>query len=183
VTRLKHSERSLTESNRRLTVLATTDELTGLPNRRMLSEQLSLALARARRGGLAVALLSVDLDGFKSVNDSLGHAYGDQLLVEVARLLRAGARDTDVVARNGGDEFLVVLADLDVEDASSTVATVVERIERLLSSPVLVGPVELRADASIGVAIYPLDAREEDDLLRAADEAMYRRKQAAITVA
>ena len=183
VTRFKRSERNLTETNRQLTVLATTDELTGLPNRRMLAEQLSLALARARRGGLAVALLSIDLDGFKSVNDSLGHAYGDQLLVEVARLLRAGARDTDVVARIGGDEFVVVLADLDVQEATGTVATVVERIEGLLSSPVSVGPVELRADASIGVAIYPLDAREQEDLLGAADAAMYRRKHAAINVA
>jgi diguanylate cyclase (GGDEF)-like protein/PAS domain S-box-containing protein len=183
VTRLKHSERSLTESNRQLTVLATTDELTGLPNRRMFSEQLALALARARRGGLAVALLSIDLDGFKSVNDSLGHAYGDQLLVEVAALLRAGARDTDVVARIGGDEFVVVLADLDVQDSADTVETVVERIEGLLGSPISVGPVELRADASIGVAIYPLDAREQDDLLGAADAAMYRRKHAATRVA
>jgi diguanylate cyclase (GGDEF)-like protein/PAS domain S-box-containing protein len=183
VTRLKHAERSLTETNRQLTVLATTDELTGLPNRRMLSEQLALALARARRGGLGVALLSIDLDGFKSVNDSLGHAYGDQLLVEVAQLLRAGARDTDVVARIGGDEFVVVLADLDVQDAPDTVATVVERIEGLLASPISIGPVELRADASIGVAVYPLDAREQDDLLCAADASMYRRKRGAIRVA
>lgn len=183
VTRLKHAERSLTETNRQLTVLATTDELTGLPNRRMLSEQLALALARARRGGLAVALLSIDLDSFKSVNDSLGHAYGDRLLVEVARLLRAGARDTDVVARIGGDEFVVVLADLDVQQASELVETVVERIDGLLSSPISIGPVELRADASIGVAIYPLDAREQEALLGAADAAMYRRKHAAVRVA
>lgn len=183
VTRLKHAERSLTETNRQLTVLATTDELTGLPNRRMLSEQLALALARARRGGLAVALLSIDLDNFKSVNDSLGHAYGDQLLVEVARLLRAGARDTDIVARIGGDEFVVVLADLDVQDGGETVEIVVERIGELLASPVSIGPVELRADASIGVAMYPLDAREQDDLLSAADAAMYRRKRAEIRVA
>ena len=183
VTRLKHAERSLTETNRQLTVLATTDELTGLPNRRMLSEQLALALARARRGGLGVALLSIDLDSFKSVNDSLGHAYGDQLLVEVARLLRAGARDTDVVARIGGDEFVVVLADLDLQEAPDTVATVVERIDGLLASPISIGPVELRADASIGVAVYPLDAREQEDLLGAADAAMYRRKRGAARVA
>ena len=183
VTRLKHSERSLTEMNRQLTVLATTDELTGLPNRRMLSEQLALALARARRTGLAVALISIDLDGFKSVNDSLGHAYGDQFLVQVARLLRAGARETDVVARMGGDEFVVVLADLEPGEAAVTVETVVERIEALLFSPVPVGPVELRADASIGVALYPQDAGEQDDLMGAADAAMYRRKHAAIRVA
>jgi diguanylate cyclase (GGDEF)-like protein len=92
-------------------------------------------------------------------------------------------RERDMVARTGGDEFVVVLADLDVQDSADTVETVVERIEGLLGSPISVGPVELRADASIGVAIYPLDAREQDDLLGAADAAMYRRKHAATRVA
>ena len=101
VTHLKDVERRLGESNRRLAVLATTDELTGLPNRRMLGEQLELALARARRGGLAVAVLCLDLDRFKEINDSLGHAVGDDLLVGLAGRLRAGARETDVVARYG----------------------------------------------------------------------------------
>jgi len=183
VTRLKRSERSLTESNRQLTVLATTDELTELPNRRMFSEQLSLALARARLSGSAVALLSIDLDRFKDVNDSLGHAYGDRLLAEVARLLREGARETDVVARIGGDEFVVLVADLDLRGAPRLAETVVERIQLLLSAPISIGPVELRADASIGCAIYPHDARDEDGLLGAADVAMYRRKTATVRVA
>jgi diguanylate cyclase (GGDEF)-like protein len=99
VTHLKDVEKRLGESNQRLTVLATTDELTGLPNRRMLAEQLDLALARARRSGLGVAVLCLDLDRFKDINDSLGHAVGDDLLIEVANRLRAGARETDVVAR------------------------------------------------------------------------------------
>jgi len=183
VTRLKRSERSLTESNRQLTVLATTDELTDLPNRRMFSEQLALALARAKRGHLAVALLSIDLDRFKDVNDSLGHAYGDRMLTEVARVLREGARDTDVVARIGGDEFAVLLADLDAGEARELAQAVVERIQTLLTRPISMGPVELRANASIGVAVYPTDAGHEDGLLGAADVDMYRSKTAAARVA
>ena len=183
VTHLKDVERKLEETNRRLTVLATTDELTGLPNRRMLDEQLELALARARRGGLAVALLAIDLDRFKEVNDSLGHAIGDDLLVEAARRLRAGARDTDVVARIGGDEFVVLLADLDVQEASELARTVVERLHGVLADPVAIGPVELKLEASIGVAVYPLDSRDAKGLLAAADAAMYAGKNALTRVA
>jgi diguanylate cyclase (GGDEF)-like protein/PAS domain S-box-containing protein len=178
VTHLKDVERRLEETNRRLTVLATTDELTQLPNRRMLDEQLELALARARRGGLAVAVLNVDLDHFKAVNDSLGHAYGDRLLVAVAGCLRAGARDTDVVARVGGDEFVILLADLDVQQAPQLAQTVVNRIAKLLAEPLAIDPVELRVDASIGVAIYPTDSCDAKGLLAIADAAMYAGKTA-----
>ena len=183
VTHLKDVESRLEETNDRLTVLATTDELTGLPNRRMLTEQLDLALARARRGGLAVALLCLDLDRFKEINDSLGHAVGDDLLMEVAARLRAGARDTDVVARYGGDEFVILLADLDVQHAGQLAETVVERIRGLLIDPVHVGPVELRVEASIGFATYPLDSRDAKGLLAAADAAMYVGKSLLTRVA
>ena len=183
ITHLKAVERRLEESNRKLTVLATTDELTQLPNRRMFAEQLDLALARARRGGLAVAVLCLDLDHLKDVNDSLGHAYGDLMLVEFATLLRAGARATDVVARVGGDEFLVLLADLDVQDASGLAQTVIDRIRHLFVDPLPVGAVELRIDASIGVAIYPTDSREAGGLLAAADAAMYVGKRSLSRVA
>ena len=183
VTHLKTVERSLEETNRKLTVLATTDELTQLPNRRMFGEQLDLALARARRGGLAVALLCLDLDRFKEVNDSLGHAYGDRLLAEVAKRLRAGARETDVVARVGGDEFLILLADLDVQEAPGLAQTVIERIRDLLAEPIPIDAVELRADACIGLAVYPLDSRDADGLLAAADAAMYLGKHALTRVA
>jgi diguanylate cyclase (GGDEF)-like protein len=183
VTHLKDVERRLEETNRRLTVLATTDELTGLPNRRLFGEQLDLALARARRGGLAVAILCLDLDRFKEVNDSLGHAYGDRMLVEVANRLRAGARDTDVVARVGGDEFLVMLADLDVQEAPALAETVIERIRGLLADPLPVDAVEIRVDASIGLAIYPTHSRDADGLLAVADAAMYVGKHALTRVA
>ena len=183
VTHLKDVERRLEESNKRLTVLATTDELTQLPNRRLLDEQLELALARARRGGLAVAVLSVDLDRFKDVNDALGHAYGDKLLVEVAACLRAGARDTDVVARVGGDEFVILLADLDVQEAPALVQTVVDRIRERLSRPFEIDAVELQAAACFGIAIYPLHSRDAAGLLAASDAAMYSSKTAATRVA
>jgi len=183
VTHLKSVERSLEETNRKLTVLATTDELTQLPNRRMFGEQLDLALARARRGGLAVAVLCLDLDRFKEVNDSLGHAYGDRMLVEVASRLRAGARETDVVARVGGDEFLIMLADLDVQEAPDLAETVIDRIRDLLADPIPVDAVEVRADACIGMAIYPTDSRDADGLLAAADAAMYAGKHALTRVA
>jgi diguanylate cyclase (GGDEF)-like protein/PAS domain S-box-containing protein len=178
VTHLKNVERRLEETNRSLTVLATTDELTKLPNRRMFGEQLELALARARRGGLAVAILCLDLDRFKEVNDTLGHAYGDQMLVEVAARLRAGARDTDVVSRIGGDEFVILLADLDVQDAPHLAETVAERIRDLLAEPLAINPVELKVEASIGVALYPLDSRDAKGLLAVADAAMYAGKNA-----
>ena len=183
VTHLKAVERSLAEMNRELTALATTDELTQLPNRRMLGEQLDLALARARRGGLAVAVLCLDLDRFKEVNDSLGHAYGDRMLVEVATRLRAGARDTDVVARVGGDEFFIVLADLDVQEAPNLAQTVIERVHGLLANPLSVGAVEIGVDACIGVAIYPTDSRDAEGLLAAADAAMYAGKRALARIA
>jgi diguanylate cyclase (GGDEF)-like protein/PAS domain S-box-containing protein len=167
----------LREAEARMTVLATTDPLTGLPNRRYLVEQLDLALARARRQHTAVALLSVDLDRFKEVNDTLGHAYGDGVLAEVAKRLRSGARATDVVARMGGDEFVILLADLPVEDAASVAHGVRERVLGELDHAVPVGPVEVRVPASVGVALYPLEAEDADELLALADSSMYTRKR------
>ncbi|MEO5577296.1 MAG: GGDEF domain-containing protein [Gaiellaceae bacterium] len=183
VTHLKDVEKRLEETNERLLVLATTDELTGLPNRRMLAEQLELALARARRGGLGVAVLCLDLDRFKDINDALGHAVGDDLLIEFAARLRAGAREMDVVARYGGDEFVILLADLDVQTAHEQAATVIERLRSLLSEPFPIGPVELQAEASIGVALYPVDSRDAKGLLAAADAEMYSGKTVVSRVA
>jgi diguanylate cyclase (GGDEF)-like protein/PAS domain S-box-containing protein len=169
----------LREAEARMAVLATTDPLTGLPNRRMLVEQLDLALGRARRLGTAVALLSVDLDRFKEVNDTLGHAFGDDVLAEVAKRLRAGARVTDVVARMGGDEFVVLLSDLPVADAQEIANGVRQRILDELGHVVPVGPIEVRVPASVGVALYPLEAPDADALLALADSAMYTRKREA----
>jgi diguanylate cyclase (GGDEF)-like protein len=183
VTHLKDVERKLEETNRSLAVLATTDELTQLPNRRMFVEQLDLALARARRGGLAVAVLCVDLDNFKHVNDTLGHGFGDQLLFEIGGRLRAGARETDVVARIGGDEFVILLADLDSQDSQARVQIVVDRLRGLLAETLAIGPVELKVKASIGVAVYPFDSRDAKGLLAVADAAMYAGKSTLVRIA
>ena len=183
VTHLKDVEQRIEETNRKHAILATTDELTQLPNRRLFVEQLDLALARARRGGLAVGVLCIDLDNFKEVNDSLGHGYGDQLLFEIGGRLRAGARETDVVARIGGDEFVILLADLDVQIAGVEVEAVVERIRRLLGEVFAIGPVELKVEASIGTAVFPLDSRDAKGLLARADAAMYAGKTAFVRIA
>ena len=183
VTHLKDVERRLEETNRQLTVLATTDELTQLPNRRKLAEQLELALERARNDGRAVAVLCLDLDRFKEVNDLLGHGYGDQLLVDVAGRVRAAARESDLVARVGGDEFVVLLTDLDPHQAPEAAAAVAGRIRALFQEPIAIDSVELRAKACIGVAIYPTDSRDAKGLLAAADAAMYASKHALTRVA
>ncbi len=156
--------------------LAYQDPLTGLPNRRQLDQHLALALARAERAGSAVAVLALDLDGFKTVNDSHGHVVGDALLREVAARLRGAVRSTDLVARMGGDEFVVLLADLPRDGASLAVAAVVAQIRDGLRAAFRVDGVSLRLAASIGQAVDPPSGGTRQDLLRLADEDMYRDK-------
>ncbi|MEX2193974.1 MAG: EAL domain-containing protein [Thermoleophilaceae bacterium] len=175
--------RDVTERKRaeeRIAHLAFHDALTGLPNRSMLEQHLELALTRARRGGQSVALLYVDLDEFKVVNDSLGHAAGDELLVQVARRLASLTRESDLLARQGGDEFLVLVADLDTGDhagsAPSAVARVAERIHWALRDPFTVEGRECRLGASVGVSVFPHDAGDAAGMLRHADAALYNGK-------
>jgi diguanylate cyclase (GGDEF)-like protein/PAS domain S-box-containing protein len=160
-----------------LTYLAYHDPLTGLPNRILVEQQLDLALARARRVAGAVALMFVDLDDFKEVNDRLGHASGDRLLTAVATRLRSVLRDSDLLARQGGDEFLVLLADLS-GDPTSAAENVGSKMLRALREPFVVGGSRLRTGASIGVSLYPDDADDTEALLRHADAAMYLAKGA-----
>ncbi len=160
-----------------LAYLAYHDPLTGLPNRILVEQQLDLGLARARRTGGAVALMFVDLDDFKEVNDRLGHAVGDQLLAAVATRLASALRDSDVLARQGGDEFLVLLSDLE-GDAASAAARVGGKLLHSLRAPFVGAGTELRTGASIGVSVYPDDGTETEALLRHADAAMYRAKGA-----
>jgi diguanylate cyclase (GGDEF)-like protein/PAS domain S-box-containing protein len=164
-----------------LQFLAFHDALTGLPNRMMFEEVLEVALARARRGKLAVAVLYMDLDNFKLVNDSLGHAAGDALLREASARLRNAVRDTDFVARQGGDEFLILLADLPSDetqsDSSGTVEAVTARIEASLRQPVATLGTEVYTSASIGISAFPLHAEDGPTLLRYADAAMYASKR------
>ncbi|MBV9820116.1 MAG: EAL domain-containing protein [Solirubrobacterales bacterium] len=160
-----------------LAYMAYHDALTELPNRIMAEEQIELALARARRNRGSVALLFVDLDGFKEVNDTLGHAAGDQLLAEVATRLRAVLRGSDMLARQGGDEFLVLLADLPA-DAAIPVENVAGKLLDALREPFDIAARKLRSSASIGAGIYPAEADDTEALLRIADEAMYSAKSA-----
>jgi diguanylate cyclase (GGDEF)-like protein/PAS domain S-box-containing protein len=165
-------------SRQDLAVQASTDPLTGLANRAAVTHDLELALARAERSSLAVGVLYLDLDGFKGVNDTLGHAAGDMLLRAVANRLRAVARKTDVVARLGGDEFLVLLADLPgAASAADVVRSVAARIVDEVSEPVAVAGDEARVSASVGISLYPWDAADAQSLIANADAAMYASKR------
>jgi diguanylate cyclase (GGDEF)-like protein len=150
------------------------DALTGLPNRRLLTDRLCHTLANAERRGQPVALLYVDLDGFKLVNDSLGHHVGDRLLVEVATRLRSRVRQSDTLARLGGDEFTVVLGNL---GHISEAATVADALLKVLAAPFLIGDHELTISASIGISVYPDSAADSTALLQQADSAMYAAKR------
>jgi diguanylate cyclase (GGDEF)-like protein/PAS domain S-box-containing protein len=151
------------------------DPLTGLPNRKLLSDRLSLALAQAHRGRRTMAVLFLDLDGFKAVNDGWGHAQGDELLRDVAGRLAGALRTGDTVARIGGDEFTVLIPELPSEDGAAEVS---RKILRELERDFRVGGSECRVTASIGIALYPRDGSDADALLRNADAAMYRAKLA-----
>jgi diguanylate cyclase (GGDEF)-like protein/PAS domain S-box-containing protein len=154
--------------------LAYHDSLTGLPNRRLFQDRLSMAVAQSHRNSQRLAVLFLDLDRFKSVNDSLGHAAGDRLIQDVAERLRTCLREGDTVARLGGDEFTLLLPGVaQVVDA----ARVAEKVLDALRVPFLIDERELLATASIGISLYPEDGRDADTLVKNADAAMYRAKQ------
>ena len=151
------------------------DALTQLPNRRMFVERLELSLLTAKRSRGNVAVLFIDLDRFKTINDTLGHSVADALLLEIAQRLRSCVRQTDTVARYGGDEFTIILPDLyQAEDAAQVAEKILERV----IEPVVVGSTSIEVSVSIGIAVYPYDGVDIDALLRNADDAMYRAKQA-----
>lgn len=162
------------ETERYLYDLAYRDALTKLPNRALLREHLRRALAQARRDGGCVAVMFLDLDRFKLVNDTLGHEVGDRLLIEVARRLKHCVRAGDTVARLGGDEFTVVLERM---AHSRDAAQVAKKIMRAMDRPVAIDGHEIHASTSIGIAIYPHDGEDESMLLKNADAAMYRAKE------
>jgi diguanylate cyclase (GGDEF)-like protein/PAS domain S-box-containing protein len=158
--------------------LAYHDPLTGLPNRALLQEHLNLALARGGRHGQAVGLLYLDLDGFKLVNDSLGHPAGDELLVHVTMRLSERRRGMDLLVRQGGDEFLLLLADLDRGEAEAAARGVAADLLAALAEPFQISGAEFHIGASVGISLYPRDAADADELLRHADAAMYEAKAA-----
>jgi diguanylate cyclase (GGDEF)-like protein len=149
------------------------DELTGLPNRYLLMDRLNQALARARRRNSQLALLYLDLDRFKDINDSLGHPAGDKLLQSVAERLLSCIRGGDTACRYGGDEFVVLLPEVEDEHHALEVA---QKIRLRLAKPYMLDKYPTGMTASIGVAVYPVDGMSQNDLIKQADVAMYRDK-------
>ncbi len=165
--------------------LAYHDKLTGLPNRHLFEELLENAIARARRTDTGVGVLYLDLDNFKLVNDSLGHHAGDLLLAQLADRLRVCTRDTDLVARQGGDEFLVLLADLErttgepgpIEPAMVVAESVATRVREAMAEPFDLNGTPFYATGSIGISLFPQDATDAPTLMKNADAAMYQSKK------
>jgi diguanylate cyclase (GGDEF)-like protein/PAS domain S-box-containing protein len=153
--------------------MANHDALTGLPNRVLLQDRLAQAIVHAHRAGTQVAVMFIDLDRFKHVNDSLGHDAGDQMIVEIARRLSSSLRESDTVARQGGDEFVVVLPELAGEDDAAKVA---QKLLDNLFQPLLLCGQEVFPTGSIGIAMYPGDGVDSATLLKNADSAMYQSK-------
>ena len=169
--------RDVTERKRaeeRIRHMATHDALTGLPNRMMFVQLLNQSVKSAQRYKREFALLFLDLDGFKTVNDTLGHAAGDQLLQEMAERLKNLLRASDVIARMGGDEFVVLI---EAVDAQAHVATVARKIVSAISQPMPLFGEDCRVTASLGISMFPKDGKEGPQLMKKADMAMYRAKE------
>jgi len=160
----------------RIEQLAWSDALTGLMNRRRLEERVEAALWDARLTGSALALMFLDLDGFKAVNDELGHTVGDELLKHVGRRLSARLRHTDLLARLGGDEFLVALLGLDAATAREHAGEVATALAAVVREPVLLDGRQVSVEVSIGIAVCPDDGSDFGTLLHTADLRMYARK-------
>jgi len=151
------------------------DSLTNLPNRALLANRVSHSISLARRQGASMAVMLLDLDDFKSVNDSLGHAIGDQLLKSVANRLSANLRASDTVSRQGGDEFIILLSQM---TRAKDAAVSAKKILRFLRAPHTIGQHSLHINASIGISVYPEDGDDWETLIQNADTAMYRAKEA-----
>jgi len=173
----QHDVSARIEAEQALARQATQDSLTGLTNRTHLLQQLQAALDAARLGGRAVAVLFLDLDGFKCVNDTHGHAAGDSVLVQVAERLRAALRTSDLICRNGGDEFVAVLDDLDPIDADRIAGRAAGDVTTSLQRPFIAGSASMTLSGSVGVSMYPQHGATADRLLAVADGKMYRTKK------
>jgi two-component system, sensor histidine kinase LadS len=173
--RVAERTQQLAEANTKLSLLATRDALTGLANRNALDEHLFAALRRTARRGDRLALIMIDLDGFKDINDTFGHEAGDGVLVAVAERMQAVARESDFLARFGGDEFVVVAEQVEGEVAATAIA---ERLHRAISDEPYLVDCALQLGASIGISLSDGESITASQLLRDADLAMYRRKRA-----
>jgi diguanylate cyclase (GGDEF)-like protein/PAS domain S-box-containing protein len=177
---IARTDRGRDRDNRRIEHLAYHDTLTGLPNRALLTDRVTHALARARRTSRSGALLFLDLDKFKRINDSLGHAVGDALLKELAGRLRQTLREEDTIARLGGDEFVVLLESLGEQptEADAMAHEIAEKLRQSFNRPFVLRGHELYVTSSIGIVTFPRDGDDVDTLLRHADTAMYHAKGA-----
>ncbi len=174
ITSLKNTEEKLEEALEKVSKLANHDPLTGLPNLRLARERLLSAISLSKRKGWMAAIMFIDLDGFKEVNDSHGHDIGDKVLQVVAERLVESLREADTVARIGGDEFLVIQTEVPHRFAAANVA---EKIVKNISSPLFVDNIEINIGASIGIAVYPENGQESRVLMKKADDAMYYTKR------
>jgi diguanylate cyclase (GGDEF)-like protein len=173
---VRHLAEALVESERdreAIRRLAYHDELTGLPNRALFADRLEVATARALRKGSKLVVMLMDLDRFKGINDALGHTVGDRLLQRVGERLTATLRKSDTVCRMGGDEFFLLLPDLDRSEEADVIAN---RVLTAIRDPFVVGDLQLHITISLGVALYPDHGLDGDTLIRSADIAMYRVK-------
>lgn len=167
-----HNEAERKQEQAQLSYLANFDVLTGLPNRIMLDEHLKFAVGSAKRGNGHFAVMFKDIDHFKNINDTLGHSLGDALLVTIAQRIRTVLREEDMVARMGGDEFILILPDCDAQGA----ALVAQKLLQVVAEPYRVEEYDLNVTSSIGIAIYPDDGEDMESLSKNADTAMYRAK-------
>ncbi|MDD4506786.1 MAG: EAL domain-containing protein [Sulfurospirillaceae bacterium] len=165
---------TMKQHQQQLEHIAHYDALTNLPNRVLLADRLKQAMAHALRQGKQLAVVYLDLDGFKVVNDTYGHNVGDELLIILAKYMREALREGDTMARLGGDEFVAVLVDL---EENKDCKPLIERLLQAASRSVKVGEISLQVSASIGVTFYPQDGMDADQLMRQADQAMYLAKQ------
>lgn len=162
-------QKSLIEQNQ-----SNYDQLTGIPNRNLFYDHLNLAIANAKRFDVQTAILLLDIDNFKRINDSLGHEFGDQLIKQVAERFRPCLKETDTMARMGGDEFVFIISDISNVHSAVTIA---HEIFKALKIPFRVNNREIYITASIGISFYPTDGEDMEDLVKNADTAMYRAKQ------
>lgn len=174
LSRLESENQQVRLSQGRIEYLAHHDALTGLPNRVLARERFAQTIALAERAQTEAALLFLDLDNFKTINDSLGHAAGDELLRQASRRLSQWVRSSDTVCRQGGDEFLVILGGMPDGDAIADVAV---KLTQLLTDPYKLGGLDVTVTSSIGIALFPEDGADFDTLLKKADMAMYRAKE------
>jgi diguanylate cyclase (GGDEF)-like protein len=176
--RVNERTRELNTATARVIQVAQTDALTSLPNRVLFTRRLEEALKRASKDTTRVVVLFIDLDFFKTVNDSHGHEAGDALLRSVAERLKAAMRPEDLVARFGGDEFIVSLSRLEFQSAETVATEAAQRLLEILAEPYLIAGARISTNASIGMATYPIDARTAAELIKHADLAMHSAKQA-----